>query len=334
MAAVRLKDIAAYLNTSVVTVSNALSGKKGVSDSLRNKIVMTAEELGYDTARYHERKQEEKIRLGVLLSENFLNSTCSFSWMLYQQVLCAAAKRKISVLLKFLNRDVQEKEELSAEWSSSIDGLLVIGRIEPRGAESFQHVHKVPTVLLGFQESGVLHDSVTVNDYIGAYRAVKYLLERGHEKIGFVGALEADDLVRERYYGFRRGMEEYRKEIRREWVLDIREHTAGIRFPERLPTAFVCGSLWGAALLYETLGERGCKVPEDVSLIVCDDTDVRSPEGDFFSGQVTFCRADRQRMAETAVTLLLRRIENPDSVCQTIYMDSEIQEGNSIKTER
>ena len=36
MSDMKLKDIAEHLNVSIVTVSNALSGKKGVSSSLRN----------------------------------------------------------------------------------------------------------------------------------------------------------------------------------------------------------------------------------------------------------------------------------------------------------
>ena len=35
---VRLADIAAKLNVSTVTVSKALSGQKGVSDNMREKI--------------------------------------------------------------------------------------------------------------------------------------------------------------------------------------------------------------------------------------------------------------------------------------------------------
>ena len=43
---VRLKDIADELGLSVVTVSNALSGKKGVSDAVRQEIRKKASELG------------------------------------------------------------------------------------------------------------------------------------------------------------------------------------------------------------------------------------------------------------------------------------------------
>lgn len=45
--AVKLADIAERLSVSTVTVSKALSGQKGVSEEMREKIKSLAEELGY-----------------------------------------------------------------------------------------------------------------------------------------------------------------------------------------------------------------------------------------------------------------------------------------------
>ena len=45
--AVKLADIAEIMNVSVVTVSKALSGQKGVSEEMREKIKKLADEMGY-----------------------------------------------------------------------------------------------------------------------------------------------------------------------------------------------------------------------------------------------------------------------------------------------
>ena len=44
---VKLSDIAAKTGVSIVTVSKALSGQKGVSESMRAKIQQIADEMGY-----------------------------------------------------------------------------------------------------------------------------------------------------------------------------------------------------------------------------------------------------------------------------------------------
>ena len=46
MGNVKLKDIAEALNVSTVTVSNALAGRKGVSEEVRSQVVEKAKELG------------------------------------------------------------------------------------------------------------------------------------------------------------------------------------------------------------------------------------------------------------------------------------------------
>ena len=46
---VKLADIAKRLDVSVVTVSNALKGKKGVSEEMKEKIVRTARDMGYQS---------------------------------------------------------------------------------------------------------------------------------------------------------------------------------------------------------------------------------------------------------------------------------------------
>lgn len=80
----RLEDIARKLNISIVTVLNALSGKKGVSDSLGDTVIRTAGELGYDVSRYCDRKREEGLKFGILLSEQYLDVPYSFQWLFYQ----------------------------------------------------------------------------------------------------------------------------------------------------------------------------------------------------------------------------------------------------------
>ena len=45
--AVKLADIAGRIVVSNVTVSKALSGQKGVSEEMREKIIRLADELGY-----------------------------------------------------------------------------------------------------------------------------------------------------------------------------------------------------------------------------------------------------------------------------------------------
>ncbi len=76
---ITLSDIGKKLNVSTVTVSKALSGKKGVSESLRAEIIEAAEEMGYvrkkDTPEFKRRKS---YNIGVLTAERLFKGEAVF----------------------------------------------------------------------------------------------------------------------------------------------------------------------------------------------------------------------------------------------------------------
>ena len=86
--AVKLADIAEKVGVSNVTVSKALSGQKGVSEEMREKIQKLADELGYKqpSAARKESIRRQSYNIGVLIQESYLDKYDSFYWQMYQQV--------------------------------------------------------------------------------------------------------------------------------------------------------------------------------------------------------------------------------------------------------
>ena len=81
MAKVRLADIAERVGVSTVTVHNALSGQKGVSDELRQQIVRLADEMGYrqNTAAAKREKGRGLRNIGIIISENIWRNIRHFT---------------------------------------------------------------------------------------------------------------------------------------------------------------------------------------------------------------------------------------------------------------
>ena len=78
--AVKLADIAEQLGVSTVTVSKALSGQKGVSEAMREKIKQLADELGYkQPSAVKKEKSVKSYNIGVLVSEKYLGEYASFT---------------------------------------------------------------------------------------------------------------------------------------------------------------------------------------------------------------------------------------------------------------
>ena len=67
---VTIKDISAKLNISATSVHRALTGKEGVSDALREQILETAEEMGYERNYVASSIKRRPIRIAVVLPQD------------------------------------------------------------------------------------------------------------------------------------------------------------------------------------------------------------------------------------------------------------------------
>ena len=85
---IRMSDIAKELGVSVVTVSNALNDRGGVSEEMRRRVKALASELGYrPSAPRTPRKtvsavQEQGGSIGILTSQRFADVRGTFYWFL------------------------------------------------------------------------------------------------------------------------------------------------------------------------------------------------------------------------------------------------------------
>lgn len=330
MGNVKLKDIAGKLNVSTVTVSNALSGKKGVSGELRETVLRTARELGYDLSKYGQTK--ESATIGVVVAEKYLEVGVSFYWALYQQVAYAASKSQSLTMFEVLEKEQEEKGILpKMARESTIDGLIVIGWVGKEYVRKLVKVSGIPIVLLDFSMRDIPCDAVRSNNYVGMYKVTRYLLDHGHRDIAFVGSVKDNDNIMDRYYGYRKALLEAGITFRKGWCLEDRDLVTGeikVGLPEPMPTAFACNSDLTASRLYDVLREKGYRIPEDISIAAYDNYLF----GHSFAEQLTTYNVDMKQMAEKAVKLLTGKIQGKEKRFGIRYVDSVIIERSSVKT--
>ena len=332
MAEIRLKDIANQIGISTVTVSNALSGKRGVSAKLREHIENVAMELGYNLTRY--RRSLQGARIGVLTAgKAYFEMGNSFYWALYQQVVNAATTHESVTLLESVEEDRQKTNELPRILSNkAVDGLIVIGwMFEPYMQDLISKV-RIPVVLLDFHVRNSLCDTVMSCNYTGMYKMTRYLIDHGHRKIAFVGSTLANENIMDRYYGYKKALTESGIQENRSWILEDRNLMTGkmqFTLPETLPTAFVCNCDLAASYVYQALEEKGLSVPEDASIVGYDDYLPSS----FVTSNLTTYHVDMKRMAEISVERLLGKIRGEETVYGTRYIDGPIIVRNSVSSQ-
>lgn len=103
---VKMADIADRLGVSTVTVSKALSGKSGVSDSLREKIESLADEMGYE--REFREIPEQAVSIGVIVEERYVRAEQSFYWNLYQVLSGEAISKNASAYIEVITEETEQ----------------------------------------------------------------------------------------------------------------------------------------------------------------------------------------------------------------------------------
>ena len=313
--AVKLSDIAERVGVSTVTVSKALSGQKGVSEEVREKIHSIAEELGYQQPSAARKSQNHKnFNIGILISERFLVKYESFYWQMYQEVATRATAKECFTMLEVIGKAEEENGRMpKLVQERKVDGIIVIGKMMDAYLQHLNTEAGIPVIYLDYYNGREASDSVISNSYYGTYELTYYLYHMGHRKIAYVGTLLAMESITDRYFGYQKALLELGLEQKKEWVLDDRHIETGeidtvnmLQLPKDMPTAFVCNCDLTASFLIKKLKDNGYRVPEDISVVGFDNY--------LYPGlsdiQITTYEVDLKEMAKKAVYNMISKISN------------------------
>jgi LacI family transcriptional regulator len=179
-------------------------------------------------------------------------------------------------------------------------------------------IRRIPLVLIDRTIPGIESDFVGMQNFQAMFDATKYLIGLGHQRIAYVSKPETIITVHERLLGYLEAIHDDNQTAGRcEMVISI--PYAGEDWPvfdavfnlpaDKRPTAVLCVNDYDALKSAVRLNYLGLKIPEDVSVIGCDDIIKELPGG---VGLTTIAQPFEEIGAEAA-RLLLRRIGHIDS---------------------
>lgn len=328
--AVTQTDIARELNISVVSVSNALNGKAGVSNELRQKIMDTAQEMGYQSGNVQLPPNETDVCIGVLISKRYLLDTPSFYMKVYQEIVLAAAAKNCVTFLEVL--DAEDEANLKIPellGDEKVDGILVVGELKRPYTSHIKAESRVPVVFVDYYEDLPDTDFIISDGYTGTCYLTRRMLEAGYRDIAFVGTISATSSIMDRYLGYRKALMEQSIEIRPEWIIPDRtgrEEKLFVKLPKNMPQAFVCNCDKTASLLIGELQAAGYRVPEDIGVAGFDHFLMEKIEG----VELTTYDVDMEAMASISVNTLLNRIRHPYFKSRLRVVAGRMIRGNSF----
>lgn len=279
MKKVTIKDIAAYTNVSIATVSRAISEPEKVSPQTQEIVQKAVKELGYYPSIIAQGMRKKINNIGVILNRNTEDSFFSPYLSEVLRGLVKAAK-EMGYFVQILTCERDEEgcfELISLYRSRRVDGyILLSSKIEDIFIQTLLK-EAIPFILHGntsAEKSEDLVYSIDIDNVAASKSLVNYLLKLGHREIAMVNSSTDYVYNYERLLGYQQALTEYGVEIKPQLICETSE-----AFEESVHeiydllkqnpkiTAIVCKSDINARQLIQLIHKMQLQVPKDISLV-------------------------------------------------------------------
>ena len=340
---ITLKQIATEAGVSVMTVSNVIHQNYArVSPATVERIQAIIEKYHYVPNMAARSLVGKSSRIIGLLLPLWYANMDSLLFNPYVGQLVGSLDMLIrqagyySMLCSFQNVD----QALSFQNNWQIDGsILVLPHLDEITRGLVERTH-TPLVVIDRRFEDMVMNSVTLDDRRGGYLAARYLLERGHRRIGFAcpGYLFDSTVLTARYMGYVDAHREFSLQPSNRWLFEnYQQREGGLRLGEELarmdeaPTALVSTEDILACGVVQALIRAGWQLPEQLSVVGFDD----SAPAELISPALTTVRQDVRLKAQRAFEMLLEAIRDEDgAVSRTVTLDVSMTERESVTVPR
>ncbi len=328
-------DVAKIAGVSASTISRVMNTPEIVAEDTRQKVMNAVKELAYIPNMIAANMPRRRTNYVGLIIPDITNI---FFSNLVRGVQDVCEKNGYSVLV-VNSDDSQEKEGryLKLLYSRRVDGVIltVAGyREEGFPEEELSLLKKMNIVLIDREINGMTTPIVKVNNFIGAYSAVKYLLTMGHKKILYLAGIEGTKTNQEREKGYLSALKEARISWKKELTADFRLDTGyqkimhywpQLKNSDELPTAIFAANDLMAIGALKAFTQIKIRVPEDISIIGFDNI----PFSDCTYPPLTTIAQPTYQMGQKAVETLLKLIDKK-KIVKSVEFETKLIERDSV----
>lgn len=288
---ITIKDIAAICGVSISTVSNVINGKtKKVSGAVADKIMQTVEQTGYMPNYLAKNLRASSTKtIGVIAEDLVQFSTAP----IIEGLMQSCEKSGYNVIIENMRlfgrwndkwmRDDELFQSALLPVMNKMDALHVDGLIYIAGYE--HHVNlsyksdKVPIAFVYASNGDKDASSFCLDDEDGGYQSYRYLLSKGHTKIGIITGEIQSPHTTNRLRGIQKAMFEagvlYDPSLVQNQTWNKKGGYKGMEaLADKDITAVMCLSDLIASGVYEYLLKNGKTPGTDISIMGYDNHEV------------------------------------------------------------
>ena len=309
--ATTIKDVAKYAGVGIGTVSRVINNERGVGEQTRKKVTDAMAALNYSPNNMASQLRKNETRIIALLVP-VVNHP--FFAKLAYYVEDEADKFGYSVILVSSQQRVDKETEIIRRIKhKKVDGAVFVTHY----IHEEDDLKDCPIISID-RVLGANIPYVTSDNYESTRKAIKYMIERGAKRVGFIGSKPlVDSEVMERERAYREVMTEYNMTTRivNEVIQHGEETVVVADFMERYPDVdgvFVSGYTL-SQVFYDAAVQLGRRVPDDLQII--------SYDGMFSlwsNTNMTSVEQPIEEMARQVVRLLIKKIHNEETCTRTV----------------
>jgi len=322
----KIKDVARVAGVSVTTVSRVLNGERYVKDDLKEKVNQAINQLGYAPSHIARSLVRNKTNLiGVIVPD----LTSSFYSTILSSIEEAASSNDYNLLVCNIIEDIdKELKYINVFQEMRVEGIIIMHEKINEEIRALIHKMNIPVIFSSVKPMDQEFASVIIDDYKAAYDATKYLIELGHEEIGFIGG-DMRDITsgQNRYSGYRNALSDHSIKIIYENIRfgDYKvksgyEQMKDILRNKQTPTAVFAVSDDMAVGAMNCIWDHNLRVPEDISIMGFDGSQLT----ELARPRLTSMEQPIQDMGKVTMAALLKQIKNKETSTEDIILEHKL----------
>ena len=275
-----LKDLAQQLNVSIATVSRALRNSHEVGEEMRQRVQKLAKELNYRPNPFAQSLRKEAPHIiGVVVPDLV---THYYSAVL-DGIESYARTYKYTVISSNSHEDHELEERAIDNFINlHVEGIIACLAQDTTDYSHFEEIHEMGIPLVFFARTCLpeFFSQVTGDGDVAAQKATQHLIDTGSRRIAFIGGPNHLDMVRRRKHGYLQALRENRipidreivkcGEISKEYAVEATKELLSLPDP---PDAILAFNDTMTFAIFDTIKDRGLKIPDDVAIVGFTDND-------------------------------------------------------------
>jgi DNA-binding LacI/PurR family transcriptional regulator len=340
---ITLKDIAEKADVSVATVSRVMNPatKNLVKSATAKKVLDWADKLNYQN---NNNPNPDQYRIAYILSEVTSKFNHPYFLEIIEEIERLLKLKGHKIVFAEIEEDLLKNKRLDYLLQSKLDGVISIS--DHLDEKLFLKLtQQTPNlVFIGNRFNSYSRDTVLTDRKKAAFQAIKFLVQKGHQKIGFIGGdiFPYSMKKTDRYLGYQQALNKFNLTIKKQfikkanWQVEsgylkmmeiIKNNNLNSKNIHNEITAFFIASDQLAIGALKALHEKNITVPDDISIISHDDIKMAA----YANPPLTTIAVPKQDLALMAVNLLILRIEDKINLPVQTFLPVEIIERGSVK---